>query len=295
MCWKGGDVKGALAGRVAVITGASRGLGLAVAGEYVAAGASVVLCARDAVRLDAARIQVAGFCTENQQVLALPADVAVPGDAARLVAATRAAFPRLHILVNNAAVQGPVGRVWECDPAEWEHTFRVNLLSAVNLCRQYIPLMGAGGKIINISGGGSTGPRPGFSAYGTAKAALVRFGETLAEEVRALGIDVNCVAPGAISTAMTDAVIAAGPEKTGRREYELALRTKEEGEHLERAAALCTFLASSASDGITGRLLSAVWDPWETLGDHRSDLQQSDVYTLRRIVPADRGFDWGER
>ena len=122
----------------------------------------------------------------------------------------------------------------------------------------------------------------------------MRFGETLAEEVRGSGIDVNAVAPGAMNTRLIDDILAAGPARVGRSEYEEALRQQREGgTPLERGASLCVFLGSAASDGITGRLISAVWDPWETLPERRGDLEGSDLYTLRRIVPSDRGKEWG--
>ena len=150
------------------------------------------------------------------------------------------------------------------------------------------------GKIINLSGGGATGPRPNFSAYATTKAGLVRFSETAAEETRELGIEINCIAPGAMDTGLTVEILRSGPSGAGQKEYESALKVRERGPAaLGRAADLCVFLASSASDGITGKLISAVWDPWETLPKFLSDLRETDIYTLRRIVPKDRGRDWG--
>jgi 3-oxoacyl-[acyl-carrier protein] reductase len=151
------------------------------------------------------------------------------------------------------------------------------------------------GKIVNLSGGGATAPLPRLSAYAASKAAVVRFTETLAEELRGTGVDVNAVAPGALNTRLLDEVLEAGPEKVGKAFYERSLKQKAEGgAPLEKGAALCAFLLSTESDGITGRLLSAVWDPWAELPARRAELEKSDIYTLRRIVPKDRGKDWGE-
>ncbi len=151
------------------------------------------------------------------------------------------------------------------------------------------------GKIVNLSGGGATAPLPRLSAYAASKAAVVRFTETLSEELRGTHIDVNTVAPGALNTRLLDEVIAAGPDKVGKTFYERSLRQKADGgAPLEKGAALCAFLLSAESDGITGRLLSAVWDPWSDLPGRRAELDESDIYTLRRIVPKDRGRDWGE-
>jgi NAD(P)-dependent dehydrogenase (short-subunit alcohol dehydrogenase family) len=152
---------------------------------------------------------------------------------------------------------------------------------------------GRRGKIINLSGGGATGPRPNFSAYGTAKTALVRFSEILAYEVGDKNIQVNCIAPGAMNTMMLEAIRQAGPTKAGEAEYANAQSAENNAGLPEQAAELCCFLASSASNGITGKLISAIWDPWEKLSEHLADLKDSDIYTLRRIVPKDRGRAWG--
>jgi NAD(P)-dependent dehydrogenase (short-subunit alcohol dehydrogenase family) len=289
---------GPLVGRSALITGANRGLGLAIARAYVEAGASVFLCARDAGPLEAARAEVADAAAPGQRVLAMPADVANQGDVARLVSAALEAFPQLHVLVNNAGVYGPMGPVEEVDWQAWVRAVEVNLFGSVLMCRAVLGHFKTRhyGKIVQLSGGGATGPLPRISAYAASKAAVVRLAETLAEEVRADGIDVNAIAPGALNTRLLDEVLAGGPGLVGQAFYERAVKQKEQGgTPPERAANLAVFLASAASDGITGKLLSAVWDPWETLADHRVDLQATDVYTLRRIVPADRGFDWGGR
>jgi NAD(P)-dependent dehydrogenase (short-subunit alcohol dehydrogenase family) len=287
-----------LDGRTALVTGASQGLGLAIAEAYVRAGASVVVCARDGERLESARERLAGIADAGQQVVALAADVSRREEVDRVVASALAVSGQVHVLVNNAGVYGPMGPLESVDWEAWTRAIEINLLGSVLPCRALVPHFKARryGKIVQLSGGGATSPLPRLSAYAASKAAVVRFAETLAEELRGTGVDVNAIAPGALNTRMLDEVLAVGPERVGESFYERALRQKEQGgAPLERAAALAVFLASEASDGITGRLLSAVWDPWERLADHRDELERSDVYTLRRIVPADRGLAWGER
>jgi NAD(P)-dependent dehydrogenase (short-subunit alcohol dehydrogenase family) len=283
-----------LANRSALITGASQGFGLAIARTFVQAGAEVMLCARDAELLALAQRQVAEL--GKTRVLAMPADVSQPGDVQRLVDTMVAECGKLDILVCNAGVYGPAGALEEVDWGEWSRAIAINLMGTVLACRAALPHLKKAhrGKIILLSGGGATKPLPFLSAYAASKAAVVRFGETLAEEVRDWNIDVNAVAPGALDTRLLDQVLTAGPEKVGRVFYEQSLRQKEQGgTPMETGARLVAFLASSASDGITGKLISAVWDPWENLGEHMDDLKSSDVYTLRRIVPMDRGKDWG--
>ena len=288
----------ALAGRNAIITGASQGLGKMIAEAYVRAGASVLLCARDAALLEATRAELSTYAPGGQRVEAMAADVSNEGDVSRLVDAATRAFTQIHVLVNNAGVYGPLGPIEDVDWTEWTRAIAINLLGSVLCCRAVVAHFKAHryGKIVQLSGGGATNPLPNISAYAASKAAVVRFAETLAEETRADGIDVNSLAPGALDTRLLDQVLAGGPARIGQSFYDRMRSLKQSGATpLERGAALAVFLGSSASDGITGRLLSAVWDPWESLAEHRLDLQQTDVYTLRRIVPEDRGLPWGKR
>jgi len=285
-----------LDGRTALITGANQGLGLAIARAYVSAGASVFLCARNATLLERAHAEVTALAGPDQRVIAQPADVSRPDQVERLAKAALAEFPRLQILVNNAGIYGPMGPIDEVDWTAWIEAIEINLFGSILLCRALLPHFRAHryGKIVQLSGGGATNPLPRISAYAASKAAIVRFAETLAEEERDTGIDVNCIAPGALDTRLLDEVLAAGPDRVGQAFYERSVRQKEQGgTPLDKGANLAVFLASSQSDGITGKLLSAVWDPWESLADHRDDLERTDVYTLRRIVPADRGLNWG--
>jgi len=286
-----------LKGRNALITGASQGLGLAMARAYVQAGASVMLCARDGVALNDAVKELSELAGEGQIVRGRPADVSRDADVKLLVAEAIETFGQVHVLVNNAGIYGPKGGIDEIDWSEWVRTIEINLLGSVLVCRHVIPHFKSHryGKIVQLSGGGATAPLPFISAYAASKAAIVRFAETLAEEVREFGIDVNSIAPGALNTRMLDEVLRAGPAKVGENFYKKAVQQKAQGgAPLEKGSELAVFLGSAASDKITGRLISAVWDPWETLPQHRDELSHSDVYTLRRIVPQDRGLTWKE-
>jgi 3-oxoacyl-[acyl-carrier protein] reductase len=284
-----------LKGETALVTGASRGLGLEVARQLARAGAHLALLARDAAGLERAAAEVrTARADPAQTVRCFAADLADDDAVEPAVAACLEAFGLIGILVNNAAVQGPIGPLERVDWAAWRGVFQVNFFAPVKICRLLIPGMRARGRgrIINLSGGGATGPRPDLSAYAAAKCALVRLSETLAEELRGTGVAVNCVAPGAMNTRMLDQLLAAGPDGA-RAEYQRALlQAQSGGTPPEQAAALIVWLASPASDGISGRLLSARWDAWATLPERREQLAESDIYTLRRIVPEDRGMKW---
>ncbi len=199
--------------------------------------------------------------------------------------------------MNNAGVYGPKGGIESVSLDEWVSSIEINLFGSVYMCAAIVPHLKKHryGKIIQLSGGGATNPMPRLSAYAAAKAAVVRFAETLAEELRDDGVDVNAIAPGALNTRLLDEVLEAGPDP-GRSRLSTTgpiAQKAQGGASMSKGAALAVFLGSKASDGITGKLISAIWDPWAELPNHLEELRGTDVYGLRRIVPSDRGMEWG--
>jgi 3-oxoacyl-[acyl-carrier protein] reductase len=288
-----------LEGRSAVITGASVGLGAAIAREFTAAGANIAICARDQQAVTRTRDVLVASSATRGRVIALQADVSREDDVRRLIDAALDAFGRLHVLVNNAGVYGPMGPIDEVDWAEWTRAVEIDLYGSVLPIRAILPHFRQHryGKIIQLSGGGATSPLPRITAYAAAKAAVVRLAESVALDVKDEGIDVNSIAPGALNTRLMDELIEAGPDAVGRAFFDRMKKTADAGgTPLDTGARLAVFLAAADSDGITGKLLSAPWDPWESLPQHKGDLaSEPDIYTLRRIVPRDRGKGWGDR
>jgi len=282
-----------LQGLNALITGGSQGLGRAIAETFVREGANVMLCARDIHLLEAARGELAAIAQPGQKVLAQTCDVSSEEQVNALAAAAIAELGSVQVLVNNAGVYGPLGPTESVPLDEWRRAIDINLFGVLLPCRALIPHFKAAGrgKIIIISGGGATNPLPNISSYAASKAAVVRLMETFSEELKAHRIDVNAVAPGALKTRMMQEVLDAGPEKVGADFFAKNLKWAETGATPPAlAAGLCAYLASSESDGVTGRLISAQWDPWKTLHTHKDEF--GDIYTLRRIVPEDRGRKW---
>jgi 3-oxoacyl-[acyl-carrier protein] reductase len=282
--------------RSVLITGASQGLGAHLVERFWNAGYSVGLSGRNSAKLE---FIVDGLGSRDKQTTWVFAeDLAEEGAPERLFLAVSRQMPSLNVLINNAAIQGPIGPVWDGDWSDWKKTIQVNLMAPVVLCRKSAALMvkNTEGSIINISGGGAASPRANFSAYATAKAGLVRFSETLADEVRSLGVRVNCISPGAMRTSMLKEVLEQGADAAGQHEFSLAEKVfSEGGASMDRVADLSLFLASNESKGITGKLISAVWDRWEDWLPHLETLSTSDVYTLRRITGRDRCLDWGDK
>lgn len=286
-----------LSGKVAIITGANQGLGFQIARAFILAGASIMICGRNSALLKKAEDELKNFAHHDQKIDALVCDVSKESDIKALIQATLDVFGGFHILVNNAGIYGPKGDIEDVSWDDWLEAMQINLFGSVLMCREAIPYFKKQGfgKVIQLSGGGATNPLPKISAYAVSKAAIVRFSETLAEEVRGLGIDVNCIAPGALNTRMLDEILEAGPEKVGQVFYERSLKQKASGGvPMECGAELAVFLASDVSNGITGKLISATWDKWKDWPNHLDELSSSDAYTLRRIAGRDRGMEWGD-
>jgi len=196
------DAEHWLAGRLAVVTGASRGIGAATAEALAAAGARVVLAARDRAALDgvAGRIRDAGG-----EATAVPTDVGRASDVERLFAEVQAIGP-LAALVCAAAVLTPA-RLTQTTAEIWDETLRVNLTGTFLCCREAIAAMRAGGegRIVNIaslSGVYATEKFPGLAAYNVSKYGVVGLTEAIAVEGKELGISAICVSPGAVDTEM---------------------------------------------------------------------------------------------
>jgi NAD(P)-dependent dehydrogenase (short-subunit alcohol dehydrogenase family) len=272
-----------LKGKLAIVTGAGRGIGKAIALALAREVADIVAVSRTISEVTETAREVQSL---GRRALAMKVDVANKDEVEEMVSSCIRRFEKIDILVNNAGVQPPIGPVIENDPEQWLRTVAVNLGGTFLCSRAVLPFMmkRRQGKIINLSGGGATSPRPYFTAYAASKTAVVRFTETLAQEVKEYNVQVNAIAPGAVNTRMLEEVIAAG-EMAGAEASAGARRQKETGgTPPEKAAVLAVFLASDESNGLSGRLISAVWDDWKGMAGEVEEIMTSELYTLRRVV-----------
>jgi NAD(P)-dependent dehydrogenase (short-subunit alcohol dehydrogenase family) len=271
-----------------VLTGSSSGIGRALAERLLGHGHHVWGLARSDQSELAAKFPITFRATH--------CDVSDWSQVSTTARRVYENWPLLDGLITCAGLQGVIGPTVSVDPLQWSATVRANLDGTFYAVRAFHELLRRAprrAKIVCFSGGGATKARPNFSAYAVAKTGVVRLVETLAGELRDEALDINAVAPGAINTRLIDEVIATGPAIVGEAEYQAALKQKATGgASLGRALDLVEWLLSPASDGIGGRLLSAPWDSWPVLDRHKADLADSDIYTLRRIIPEDRGRTW---
>jgi NAD(P)-dependent dehydrogenase (short-subunit alcohol dehydrogenase family) len=272
-----------LAGQVAIVTGGSRGIGLAIARALGKEGARVAIASRTQRELDEGR---AALEREGVDAMAKATDVSRLDEAQALVEAAISRWGRVDVLVNNAGATGAIGRIDECDATEWRLAFEVNVFGTMHMSRAVLPSMRARrqGKIVNLAGGGVGGPgvAPRWSAYTASKAAVVQFTESLAREVAGEGVQVNAIAPGAVVTEMTAGVVEAGEEKAGKELFETTRKQRSQGgESPELAARLVVWLASGRSGALTGKMLSAKWDKVDAIDIARAN--PSSLFALRRI------------
>lgn len=271
-----------LDGETAFITGAGRGIGEATAHAFARTGANLVLLARTKGEIERVAAEIAPL---GVRTLPVVADVSCQENVRRAVAVTLAEFGRIDILVNCAGIYGPIGPFVDNELDAWAQAIQINLMGTLYCLHEILPYMISRrkGVVINLSGGGAVNAFPRFSAYSTSKAAVVRLTETIAEEVKGFNIRVNAIAPGAVNTRLLDQVLEAG-EKAGKEFYAKARQQKERGgTPPEIGAELALFLASPLAEGITGRLISAVWDDWKSLPGRVEQLRNSSMFTLRRI------------
>lgn len=264
-----------------VLSGASQGIGKAIALDLASLGASIGLVARN----EAALMEVAEQINECGGVARpFAADLTNPEAARKAVNYFLTELKNVDVLINAVGIQAPIGPFVENDLELWEHNLRVNLLGPARLIQAVLPIMMANrrGKIINFSGGGATAPRPNFSAYAAAKAALVRLTETLALELKPFNIQINAVAPGAINTNMLTEVIAAG-DKAGSEYLQAIERAKTGGTPVNIVCELIRFMLSPNCEGLTGKLISAPHDPWRDWGGKADWLNSKPFYTIRRL------------
>jgi NAD(P)-dependent dehydrogenase (short-subunit alcohol dehydrogenase family) len=261
-----------------LITGAGRGIGKRLAIGFAQAGARVGLLARSKAELDLADLEI-----EHQggTSLRIRGDVRDYEQVSAAVDRMRVQYGGVQVLICAAAIQGPIGPLAECVPKVWWEAVETNLEGVMNACRAVLPsmIMHRSGKILVLSGGGATKPRPNFSSYAASKAGVVRLVECLAEEVREYNIQVNCLSPGGTYTSMTDEILRAG-DRAGWKDAEDAQQVRlTGGVSPDRQIGLALFLASERANHISGKLIH-VNDDWRKLENTNI---HPEMFTLRRV------------
>jgi 3-oxoacyl-[acyl-carrier protein] reductase len=248
-----------LEGQVALVTGGGRGVGANVARELAAAGMRVAVSARSADQVDQVAGEIGG--------LAIAADVSKQDDVAAMVARVERELGPLDLLVANAGIAIWEGQAWELDPADWWQVHEVNVLGVYLCCRAVIPGMveRGHGRIVITASGAAYLPGSSSTAYSSSKAAVTRFGETLARQLEPHGIPVFPISPGLVRTKMTERAFSDDAPWTPP----------------EAAPKLVRALASGRFDALSGRYLHAEHDPPEELEGRIDAILSDDLNAIR--------------
>jgi NAD(P)-dependent dehydrogenase (short-subunit alcohol dehydrogenase family) len=261
----------------ALITGAGRGIGKRLAIGFAQAGMRVGLLGRSQGELDVTKLEIEDA---GGSALRFRADVRDFEQVSAAVDRMTDVYGDVHVLVANAAILGPIGPFSRHRPRDWKEVFETNVIGVMNACRTVLPQMiqKRSGKILVIADSSSSSPRPNFAPYSASKAAVVRFVESVAEEVRSHNVQVNCLSPGGAYTSMTDEILDAD-ERAGAKEVEDAEQIRlTGGVPPDKQIQLALFLASERSNHLTGKLID-VTDDWKKLERENT---RPDAWTLRR-------------
>jgi 3-oxoacyl-[acyl-carrier protein] reductase len=280
-----------LRGKSILITGGSMGIGLESARRCLAYGANIMICARGAAALNDAAADLLEDAADG--VATFPADVGDEREVEALFAAFAERFGRCDGVIHAAGVYGPIGPITEVEPNAWWQALRINLFGTFLVARAAAKRMRpyGSGRIVLFAGGGASTPFPNYTAYASSKVAVVRFAETIAEEL-APAIEVNAVAPGFVATRLHAQTLAAGERAAGDFLEKTKAALSAGGVPATVGAEAAAFLVSDAAKGITGKFIAAPYDDYRAWPEHLDALNGGELFTLRRVLPRERGLDW---
>ncbi len=272
----------------AIVTGASGTIGRAVIGVLLQNGMRVVAASRSISRLE--KIVRQYHPDARDRVVLKETDVRIAEETRQLIEFTIETLGSVDVLVNAAGIYGAIGAVRDVPPIEWRRALETNLFGTYQCCyyalRQMVP--SGKGRILNIAGGGATGPLEHLSSYAVSKAGVVRLTDTLAQEVGRAGIYVNAILPGAVDSAMQDQLLLARDKAGPWYEKIKALRESGSGgTSADLTAHLAGVLLFGAGRELNGKLLSARYDRFGQWTSTEIELiARTDIFTLRRLDPA---------
>lgn len=264
-----------------LVTGAASGIGRAIAEGLLRDGHRVAVVGRRAAGLTP-------LAEGWPQALAEVCDTADQEAVDALFARLAERWPGLDALVHCAGIYGPIGPFHETDPREWLAAIQNNLFGFYLMARAAVPMLRRGHlpRILACSGGGAFTPLPRCSAYGSAKAGIVRLVETMAVELAPEGIAALALAPGFVATDIHRQTLRAGPERAGRDYYEFTRKGLERGGvPLEKVVECARFLLGDAAFALSGRTISASFDPWPVpeFLDALPAIAESELYRSARV------------
>ena len=263
-----------------LITGAGSGIGAELARALAGDGHSLIICGRRRSRLRE-------IAESGGSISFMKCDVSDEKQVAKFRKYAEKRFEFLDVIINNAGVFGAIGRFDMTDSKSWKKAFEINTFGTYLVTKYFLGLLLKSGtkKIINFAGGGAFNAFPNYSSYAVSKAAVVRFTENIAAELKGSGVKVNCIAPGFVATGLHESTLKAG-EKLAGEQYRHTMEKISKGSTPVGIPVSCIkFLISDESGPLTGKTISANFDKWgsDVFNSSIDEISSSDLYTMRRI------------
>jgi short-subunit dehydrogenase len=264
-----------------LITGGSSGIGGEIIKYFAKKNYNILTCARSKKKLDKLNKSFLNVQT-------FKCDVSNESQVRRLSKYIKNKKIKIDVIINAAGIYGSIGSIKESNFKYWKKAIEINLFGTYLICKYFINFLKKSNikKIINFSGGGAFNSFPNYSSYATSKAAVVRFTETLASELKKDKISVNCVAPGFVATPLHKATIRAGYKKAGKEFYKFTKnKIKRNSVPIEVPVKCVEFLISKKSKNLTGKTISASFDKWNSKKFQKEipRFNKSDIFTMKRI------------
>ena len=264
-----------------LITGGTSGIGLEIIRKLADQNFNILTCARSKKKLSQIK-------KKFKEIKIFKCDVSKESNVKELFNFSKKNFKSIDIIINAAGIYGEIEKIENSNFKRWKEAIEVNFFGTYLICKYFIPLLKVSKvkKIINFSGGGAFNSFPNYSAYASSKAALVRFTETLASELKNDNISVNCIAPGFVATPLHQATLIAGDKKAGKDFLKFTINKLKNGSvPIEIPVKCLEFLISNKSKNLTGKTISASFDKWHTkkFQNKISSYNKSDIFTMRRV------------
>jgi NAD(P)-dependent dehydrogenase (short-subunit alcohol dehydrogenase family) len=262
-----------------LITGGTSGIGQRLS-EYFSKKNIVIICSTK--NNNFLKIK------KNKNILSYKCDVSNLKSVINFSKLLKKKIKKIDVIINCAGTYGNIGKFYDLNFSQWKKAIEVNFFGNFLICKYFFKFLEKSKvrKIINFGGGGAFNAFPNYSSYATSKAAVVRFTETIAEELKSKRILVNCIAPGFVATNIHKKTIKSGPKKTGNKFYlETIRKLKTGGTPYQKIIDCIVFLISKKSKSLTGKTISVNFDKWNSPSFLKKidQLNKSDALTMRRI------------
>ena len=273
--------------KTVLIVGGSQGLGKQIAESFLKKNYKVIIAARNLANLEATFFELKNL-NKEQGFFYIQCDISKKKSVEKMFNNLKLNFNFPEILINCAGIAGDVNNIQSINLKKWIEAVNINLIGTVILLNKYIKDALKNRiriKVIQLSGGGATKPLPGLSSYSSSKAGVVRLIENISKEIASEDLDINCIAPGTLNTSLVEDMFKGGINEIDKNlAFQLQKQKKDHNSNLIKTIKLIHFLSSKKSNGISGKLISAVWDQWNDQELINKLKEDNDLFTLRRNI-----------